>query len=233
MDKSKQREEKQSKRKDPDEARIKGKECKNCGTNWEKKKKRRKGIIATLASLCLCGKISKKKSSLLCCCLIVNLKLEVFVHYDLQSNLEHCLSLKKKKIPGKSLKANPWTEHNTKSTKPCFKNMCCWIRGSLRGPLSPSLFSNVKDKRIKKCPFTPTLLFPESPAFISPWIPLQARLEQDISRFTYRIWNIDIYLKNPHKNQKVSCTLHLTTLSPLLFIILQKDLLIIKKGVFD
>lgn len=77
---------------------------------------------------------------------------------------------KKKKIPGKSLKANPWTEHNTKSTKPCFKNVCCWIRGSLRGPLSPSLFSNVRDKRIKKCPFTPTLLFPESPAFISPWI---------------------------------------------------------------
>lgn len=44
MDKSKQREEKQSKRKDPDEARIKGKECKNCGTNWGKKKKEEKAL---------------------------------------------------------------------------------------------------------------------------------------------------------------------------------------------
>lgn len=42
MDKSKQREEKQSKRKDPNEARIKGKECKNWHKLGKKKKKKKR-----------------------------------------------------------------------------------------------------------------------------------------------------------------------------------------------
>lgn len=84
--------EKKSKRKDPaEEERIKAKNCGNCGKNWGKKK-----ALQLLKHLSAFTEIYPRRK--IACSVIVNLKLEVFVQYDLEQLGIFPLRKKKKKL---------------------------------------------------------------------------------------------------------------------------------------